>query len=154
MVLLTTIMMLLMMASFVLSLTHAMLAWRMSLQALDERMLHEAHLEQATSHIAQQLSLTTTKSCFRRSKQEIVRPCRWHEDDKYYHYWITDLGSFPCVKTHHEGTHHWFVDVQPLHARQMMLHVRVAIKEPLLVCRLATHAMIEPGIISWIMANE
>ena len=146
MVLLTTLMMITLVAEMVMSAMRAVLL----LEKVNQRLAltHQAFYEfdAVLEGILEQASTHTLSAC-------INTPCQWLQGTHTYSYEVVDWGIFPCLRLLiHEQTvasHHWQLTVHSMYPTALTRVVRIATRGPLRSCTSSIFARISKGVLSW-----
>lgn len=69
-----------------------------------------------------------------------------------YIYVVEDLGLHPCLKINQLGSHHWQVTIATTQPPHVVLQLRIARPIETEICE-STAIQIDPGIVSWRKTN-
>jgi type II secretory pathway component PulJ len=79
--------------------------------------------------------------------------CLLSYERQQFLYLVEDLGIFPCIQTVKEkttySTRHWRISVLAIEGKFAFLQLRIAKKTQLAVCENSPLVFINPGILSW-----
>ncbi len=102
-------------------------------------------LEQALDVIVSRKAFVVNNAC--------ENGCKLNLHDKIYHYTISDFGIFPCLQIRLVqnifSSHHWGIIIFALEFPLEKLSVRIATREPEILCLERTTRFISEGMMSW-----
>ncbi len=157
-VLLTTIIMVAVLAIAVLSLMQAVLLYAKASSHVAINHQEFYQLEAAALEIGFSKQAAVAPCLVRKSSQnEIIKQllrddgCVKMVGQRQYHYLVDDLGEHPCLQILRDklpvGSHHWLISVAT--ATHVILQLRMAKPETTSECRQVEKRIIYEGVISW-----
>ena len=144
-ILLTTLILFSVLSIFVMSVMHTVVLYSaMSGQLLSKHAAFNA-LEQALDVIVSRQAFVNNNAC--------EQGCQLTFHDALYHYSVNDEGVFPCLQLRSGSfffsSHHWTVLIYLVDAPLDKLVVRVATREPEMLCSEKKARFISEGFLSW-----
>ncbi|MDF1684234.1 MAG: hypothetical protein P1U36_06210 [Legionellaceae bacterium] len=157
MILLTTLIMLALIASLLFSMMRG--TWIYQKLVRQTRASHEAFydLEAAASHLEKSGLKNIPKSCIKKTNDlnqplSILRSeqgCVLRYKNQVYYYVIADLGVFTCLKIKAQASHHWSLAITASELGHEILSLRIA--QPAgkrkKICKVSSE--ISTGVLSW-----